>query len=113
MHDRAVMMPAPRRRAPGVNDNRIHDWSLLGRLNARAVAMSADRRAVGVRHDSHAVADRAKRSVNVITVDPRSGRRTADREHERRRRQNRQDVLVHVTPRFLVYRELGGQAERF
>ena len=114
MHDRTVMMPARRRRrAPGVDNHRVHDWRLLGRLDARAVAMRADRRSVGVRHDPRAVADRAKRSVDVIAVDPRSGRRTADRENERRRRQNRQDVLVHVTPRFLVYRKLGEQVERF
>ena len=114
MRDRTVMMAARRRRrTPGVDNNRIHDRRRLGRLDARAVAMRADRRSVGVRHDPQAVADRAKRSVDVITVDPRSGRRTADRENERRRRQNRQDVLVHVTPRFLVYREIGGQTERF
>ena len=40
MHDRTEMMPVRRRRAPGVNNNRIHDWRLLGRLDARAVAMS-------------------------------------------------------------------------
>ena len=113
--DRTRMMPTRRRRnrMPCVHNDVLNHDSPLRWLDAGAVAVRADGRPVGMRQDPHAVANRAKRTVDVITVDPCPGRHAAGCENERRRRQNRQDVLVHVTPRFLVYRELGGQTERF
>ena len=88
--------------APRVaNDRVLHNDRLVrGRLNARAVTVGANRRPVGMGHDLHAVADRAKRTIDVTAVDPCSGRHAPSCENQRRSRQNRQIVLVHNAPRF-------------
>ena len=114
MMDGPRMMPTRRRgwrrrRAPVVHDNhRILNHRFLGRLDARAVAMGADGRSVGMGHNLHAVTDRAKRTVNVITIDPSPGRHAAGRQSHRRSRQNRHKVLVHNAPPFLVFTLQGG-----
>ena len=92
---------------PCVHNDVLNHDSPLRWLDACAVAVRADGRPVGMRQNPHAVANRAKRTVDVITVDPCPGHHAAGCENERRRRQNRQDVLVHVTPRFLRYKKLG------
>lgn len=89
-----------RRRAPGVDDDRTRDNRLRRRLDARAVAVRAHRRAVGVGDDSRTVADRAERSVDVVAVDPGPGRHAASRQGHCRSRQNCPDVLVHDPPHF-------------
>ena len=89
-----------RRGTPRVDDHVLHDDRLLRRLDARAVAMRAHGRPVGMGDDLRAVADRAERTVNVTAVHPCSGRYAASRERYRRRRENRQIVLVHDPPHF-------------
>ena len=94
-------------RLPGVHDNRIlHDGGLLRRFDARAVAVGADGRAVGMRHDLHAVTDRAKRSVDLTAVHPGPRRHAPGRQNQRRSCKNRQIVLVHRAPPF--YDKQGG-----
>ena len=88
-------------RLPSVHDDRIlHNGGFLRRLDARAVAMGADGRAVGVSDNLHAVTDRAKRSVNVASVHPGSRRDASCRKDQRRSRQSCREVLVHITPPF-------------
>ena len=89
-----------RRGTPCVDDHVLHDGYLLRRLDARAVAMCTHGRSVGVSDNLHAVADRAERTVNVTAIHPCPGRYAASRERYRRRRENRQIVLVHNPPHF-------------
>ena len=118
MMSRPRMMPARRRRrrrrrTPRVHDDRVlHDNGLLGRLDARPVAMRADGRPVGMRDDLHAVADRTERPVNVTSVNPRAGRHTAGHKGNRSSRQNRREVLVHDPPPFPFYTRQGGSTQR-
>ena len=106
---RMVMVP-PRRtwrrrrgydhRPPCVaNDCVLHNDRLVrGRLDARAVAVGADGRSIGMGHNLHAIANRAERAVNPAAVHPCAGRRAPSRENQRRSRKNRQIVLVQNTP---------------
>ena len=89
-----------RRGTPCVDDHVLHHDRLLRRLDARAVAMRAHGRPVGVGNDLRAVADRARRTINVTAVHPCPSRYAASRERYRRRRENRQIVLVHDPPHF-------------
>ena len=88
--------------APRVADNRVlhNDRLIRGRLNARTVAVGADRRPVGMCNHLHAVADRAERTIDITAVDPCPGRHAAGREDQHRSCKNRQIVLVHNVPRF-------------
>lgn len=112
---RMTVVPARRRRrgcdhrSPRVaNDRVLHDDRLVRRrLDARAVAMGADGRAVGMSHNLHAVADRAERTVDVASVHPGPSRHIASCENQHRSCQNRQIVLVHNAPRFPFYEKQG------
>ena len=117
---RMVIMPARRvwrrrrrgrdHRTPRVaNDRVLHNDRLVhGRLDARAVAVGADGRSVGMGHNLHAIANRTERTVNVAAVHPRPGRHATSHENQRRSRDNRQIVLVHSAPHFPFYSEQGG-----
>ena len=111
MLDWPRMMPARRRRwrrTPRVHDDVLHHDRLFGRFDSRSVAMGADGRAVGMRDDLHAVANRAEGTVDVTSVDPRSGRHTAGRKGHCRSHQNCRDVLVHDPPPFPYHSLHGG-----
>ena len=116
MWNRPRMMPTRRRwrrRTPRVHDDRVlHHDRLFERFDARPVAMGAEGRPVGMRDDLHAVADRAERTVDVASVDPRAGRHAAGRKGNRRSRQNRREVLVHDPPPFPFYRKQGDPNRR-
>ncbi len=106
------MMIARRRkdrpRAPGVHDDAVlHNDRLLWRLDARAVAMGADRRTVRMGDDLRPVADRTEGTVNITAVHPRPRRHATGRKGERRSCQNCREVLVHSTPHFPFYRGQG------
>ena len=102
----ARMMIVPTRRGrkrrgtPRVDDHVLHDDRLLRRLDARAVAMRAHGRPVGVGNDLRTVADRAERTVNVTAVHPCPSRHATGHERYRRSCENRQIVLVHDPPHF-------------
>ena len=97
-----------RSRTPGVHDDVVlHDHRFRGRLDARTVAMGADRRTVRMGDDLRPVADRAEGTVNVTAVHPRPRRHAAGRKGERRSCQNRHAVLVRSTPHFPFYIKLG------
>ena len=117
---RMVIVPARRRwwrrrrgcdyRTPCVANDRVLHYNRLvhGRLDARAVAMGADGRSVGMGDHLHAIADRAERAVDPAAVDPGTRRDAVGRENQRRSRDNRQIVLVHGTPHFPFYTKQGG-----
>ena len=98
-----------RHRAPRVNDDVFHDERLFRRFDSRAVAMSADGRAISMGDHPRAVANRTKRTVNVIAVHPSSCSRASHQKRRRRHCQNLFNVLVHVTPRFLAVRKKSGR----
>ena len=106
MSARMMIVPTGRGRrrewrgTPSVDDHVLHDDRLLRRLDARAVAMCAHGCPIGVGNDLCAIADRAERTVNITAVHPCPGRYAASRERYRRRRENRQIVLVHNAPHF-------------
>ncbi len=109
MDDRPRMTVVPTRRRRGcdhrsprvVNDRVLHDDRLVcRRLDARAVAVGADGRAVGMSHNFHAVADRAERTIYVTAVHPGPSRHATSREDQCSSRENRQIVLVHNPPHF-------------
>ena len=107
-----MIMPARRRgrRTPRVDDSHRVDDGRLRRLDARPVAMRADRRAVGVLDDARAVADRTERTVDIIAVHPRAGVYATG--HEGRKRQNRKNCLVHDPPAFLAVCKESGESRR-
>ena len=108
-----VAVPRGRRRRnhdsrlPGVHDDRmLQNGGLLRRLDARAVAMGADGRAIGMGDNLRAVTDRAKRPVDIASVHPGSRRHASGRQDQCRSRQSRREVLVHDPPPF--YKRQGG-----
>ena len=106
MDTRKVTMVTRRRRwAPGINDDVLHHDRVF--LWLHAVAMAANCRAVSMRNNPSPVADRTEGSVDVIAVNPRSRRRTTGSKGYYCRRENCQDVLVHITPHFPFYNKLG------
>ena len=103
MDGRAVMVDRRRGRRTSIRvDDVLDHHRLFGRFDAGTVAMGADCRTVGVLDDTHAIADRAKRSVNVIAIHPGSSGHAASRQGQHRGRHNRLDVPVHDPPAFLL-----------